>query len=81
MKTAVSIPDVLYAEAEETAKTLDIPRSQLFSRALEEYIQNHRESVITERLNSVYDKLLQKDKDISDAGIIAVRELTKNDTW
>ena len=42
MKTAVSIPDVLFDTAERTAQQLGIPRSQLFARALEEFIKNHQ---------------------------------------
>ena len=54
MKTAISLPDRLYADAEETAKSLGIPRSQLFAKALEEFINLHKKETITERLNEVY---------------------------
>ena len=37
MKTAVSLPDRLYEEAEKTAQAIGIPRSQLFAKALEEF--------------------------------------------
>jgi len=38
MKTAISIPDELFTLAEITAKKLGIPRSQLFTRPLVEFI-------------------------------------------
>ena len=41
MKTAISIPDPLFKEAERLTKRLRIPRSQLYARALEDYIQRH----------------------------------------
>jgi len=82
MKTAVSLPDRLYEDAEKTAKSLGIPRSQLFAKALEEFISHHRQTDITERLNEVYGKSdLYEDSGISIAGLEAIRELTKNDTW
>ena len=54
MKTAVSIPDQLYNAAEEAARRLAISRSELFARALEEYLSSRREDDITQRLNEVY---------------------------
>ena len=82
MKTAVSLPDQLYREAEKTAQTLGIPRSQLFARALEDFIALHKRENITEKLNKVYSKLGQSDlPDTTSASVEAIRELTKNDTW
>jgi metal-responsive CopG/Arc/MetJ family transcriptional regulator len=56
MKTAISLPEKLFKLAEKTASKLGIPRSQLFARALEEYIQHHRNEYITEKLNEIYSK-------------------------
>lgn len=38
MKTAVSIPDDVFAKADRLAKQLQTSRSDLYSRALAEYI-------------------------------------------
>ena len=82
MKTAISLPDQLFEEAEETAQYMGLPRSQLFAKALEEFIQNHNSARITEKLNSVYEKLQDKEGDeVTRLGVITIRELTKNDTW
>ena len=82
MKTAVSLPDRLYYEAEKTAKSLGIPRSQLFAKALQEFIEHHKRENITEKLNEVYSKVDQSEFDnISKAGLESIRNLTKNDTW
>ena len=82
MKTAVSLPDQLYQEAEKTAHELGIPRSQLFARALEAFISMHKRENITERLNRVYSKIDQSEfTQMTNASIEAIRELTKNDTW
>ena len=54
MKTAISIPDNLFKHAERTARNLKISRSHLFSVAIEEYLENHTQGQVAERLNSVY---------------------------
>jgi len=54
VKTAVSISEQIFLQAEETAKRLGINRSQLFSTALAEYLERHKQDKITERLNEVY---------------------------
>ena len=51
MKTAISLPDDLFARAERTANQLGIPRSQLFARAVYEYLTRHDPESITTRIN------------------------------
>jgi len=80
MKTAVSIPDVLFDKAERTAKKLGIPRSKLFAKALEEFISNHQKENITEKLNKVYS-LLKDDSKSAEIGLEALRKATQDDTW
>ena len=82
MKTAISLPDALYADAEKTAKDLGIPRSQLFARALEEFIRHHRRERITERLDMVYGVNAESGTELlAPANLEALRELTRHDTW
>jgi metal-responsive CopG/Arc/MetJ family transcriptional regulator len=54
MKTAISIPDPLFNAAEEAARRLDISRSELYARALQEFLAERRDEDITQRLNEVY---------------------------
>ncbi len=54
MKTAVSIPDPLFEEAERLSKRLRIPRSQLYAKALEAYVQRQRSKRIREALDELY---------------------------
>lgn len=54
MKTAISIPDPTFREAEALAKRLGVSRSQLYSRAVEKFIEAQRKSRVTDRLNDVY---------------------------
>lgn len=54
MKTAVSIPDPVFAAAEKLATRLGISRSQLYTRALAELLEKRREDRITEELDRLY---------------------------
>ena len=82
MKTAVSLPNILYEKAEETASYMGIPRSKLFALALEEFIERHNGKMITEKINAVYEKIDQSEFDkYLNAGLEPTRNLTKNDTW
>jgi metal-responsive CopG/Arc/MetJ family transcriptional regulator len=56
MKTAVSIPDPIFEEADELADALGVSRSQLYARALKRYVARHRHATVTEALNRVYAK-------------------------
>jgi metal-responsive CopG/Arc/MetJ family transcriptional regulator len=53
MKVAVSIPDDLFAEAESLAKDLKASRSEIYSRALGEYLGRHAPNRVTDQMNKV----------------------------
>jgi hypothetical protein len=82
MKTAISLPDVIYFEAEETARNLGISRSALYLNALTEYLKINNRKNITRKLNEVYnDDYYKEFEPISNAALESLRDLTKNDTW
>lgn len=54
MKTAISLPDQLFQHGDALARRLGLSRSELYARALEEYVAKHRVDQITKRLNAVY---------------------------
>jgi antitoxin MazE6 len=53
MKTAVSIPDDVFEEAERLATELQTSRSRLYSRALQEFVARHAPDRLTEAMNRV----------------------------
>lgn len=82
MKTAVSIPDDLFEQAEKTAHKLGLARSQFYARALEEFIRMHDKQKITARLNKIYpEESALNDFTAADAGLEQLRKNLKNDTW
>ena len=54
MKTAISLPDPLFKAADALSLRLGISRSELFQRAMEEYLREHDDELVTETLNRVY---------------------------
>ena len=56
MKTAISIPDQVFKTADRMAKKLGISRSELYSRAVAEWIDRQKKSSITAKLNEVYSR-------------------------
>jgi predicted transcriptional regulator len=53
MKTAISIPDDVFSEAEKLARELKQSRSQLYSRAVREYVARHSADSVTSALDAV----------------------------
>ncbi len=60
MKTAVSLPDELFRQAEATAKKLRLSRSKLYATALSEFLDRQHSDSVTERLNKFYSKYESK---------------------
>ncbi|HEV7503498.1 MAG TPA: ribbon-helix-helix protein, CopG family [Thermoanaerobaculia bacterium] len=54
MKTAVSLPNPLFEAADQLAKRLGVSRSELYARAIAEYLKSRRSEGVTEALNRVY---------------------------
>ncbi len=54
MKTAISIPDNLFREVDQYAKSHGYSRSQLFAKAVAQYLEVHPSDRITKQLNAVY---------------------------
>lgn len=56
MKTAISIPDPLFAEAEALRRKLKVSRSAFYASAVRAHVTRRKRSEITESLNRVYAK-------------------------
>ena len=56
MKTAISLPDDLFRQAEAAAQRLRVSRSELYAKAIAEFLRGRQENAITERLNRVYSQ-------------------------
>ena len=54
MKTAISIPDAIFEEAERLAKIRGWSRSELYSNAVSAYVNSERFLGVREKLDAVY---------------------------
>lgn len=53
MKTAISIPDDVFTDADKLARELKQSRSQLYSRAVREYVARHSADSVTATLDAI----------------------------
>ena len=54
MKTAISIPDPIFQAAEGLAHRLGMSRSQLYAKAVAEYMNAHKNQNVTKILDEIY---------------------------
>jgi metal-responsive CopG/Arc/MetJ family transcriptional regulator len=78
MKTAVSMPDDLFRKAEAAARRLRLSRSELYAKAIEEFLKAQQGSAITERLNDVYSRMSAKVEPALERGQLQSLE---KDSW
>lgn len=57
MKTAVSVPDDLFAEVDRLARRSRRSRSEVYSAALREYVARHAPDEVTAGLDAVMERL------------------------
>jgi len=55
VKTAISIQESLFKQADALARRMDISRSQLFAMAVEEFIRQHQSQQLLEQINRAYE--------------------------
>lgn len=56
MKTAISVPDEVFARVDQFARRRRLSRSAVFTAAADEYVQKHRGEDVTRLLDEVYAK-------------------------
>lgn len=56
MKTAISIPDEIFDEAERLARARGLSRSELYATAVSAYISSERYLGVREKLDAVYGR-------------------------
>lgn len=78
MKVAISLPDPVFSAAEKLAHRLRVSRSQLYARALEEFLDKRQDARVTECLNAVYAVTQEPIDPALDA---AQRAAISHETW
>ena len=57
MKTAISLPERIFREAERFARRVRKTRSRLYAEAIAEYLARHAPNDVTEAMNQVCDRI------------------------
>lgn len=78
MKTAVSVPDELFQQAEAAARRLKVSRSEFYAAAIAQFLENKRDSAVTARLNEIYDRQPSK---VSEALYRAQLKTLEKGSW
>lgn len=72
MKTAISIPDRLFEEADRLAALRGMSRSELYTRAIAEFVESQKGLGVRERLDAVY--AAKPDESMLDPELAALQE-------
>ena len=81
MKTAISLPDKLFEEAETAAKGLGVSRSKLIQTALEEFLQRRRDEEVTASINRYIEKYGAELSEEDEAWLAHSREMLRRVEW
>lgn len=79
MKTAISIPDSIFDEAERLARQANQSRSELYSRALQEYLNRHAPERVTAEMDAALDAIGEPSGDAETTA--AVRRVLRGVEW
>jgi metal-responsive CopG/Arc/MetJ family transcriptional regulator len=78
MKTAISLPDDLYAEAEAYADCHGLSRSGLYAAALRDYLDRHNDDAITSAIDTLlqaHPELAEQEPDLASAAHQALQRI------
>jgi predicted transcriptional regulator len=78
MKTAISLPDAIFRDAERLAKRLKMSRSKLYMEAVAEYVARHEPEAVTEAMNQLAAKL---DTRPDEFATVAARRVLGRSEW
>ena len=78
MKTAISIPDDVFLSADRLAKRLKMSRSELYARAVQQYVAECRHVGVKEKLDQIY---ASENASVDSAALIAQAASIPDEEW
>ena len=78
MKVAVSIPDDVFADAEQIVRQMQTSRSDVYARALAAFVSLHDTDTVTNALNAVVDSVDETGDALTKTGAL---QLLKHSEW
>jgi predicted transcriptional regulator len=77
MKTAISLPDDVFEQAERLARRLEKSRSELYREAIAEFVARHDPEAITEAMDRVAERVDTRPDPLSSEAARRVLERTE----
>jgi metal-responsive CopG/Arc/MetJ family transcriptional regulator len=77
MKTAISLPDEVFRDAERLARRLKKSRSRLYAEAVAEYVARHEPEAVTEALDLLVGEVDSRPEPLTRAAARRVLERTE----
>ena len=82
VKTAISLDEPLFRKVQACARDLKIPRSRLFSLALEEFLERRANRRLLRRLEEVYSRpFAREDTRLLQVSLGLAAKRLKDDRW
>jgi metal-responsive CopG/Arc/MetJ family transcriptional regulator len=78
MKTAISLPEKIFREAERFARRVRKTRSKLYTEAIADYLARHAPNEITDSMNQVCDRMGDQDAGFQSQ---AARQVLSREAW
>lgn len=78
IKTAISLPDDLFASADDFAERASFSHTELYVRTLREYLEHHDQDRITDPLDAVFAEV---DARLAPEFARAARRVLERDEW
>lgn len=80
MKTAISVPEPLFRQADRLARKLKISRSELYARAMSAYLRRSAGRAVREKLDEVYSKVPASEQlDAAKFSLEAIRKVLERE--
>jgi metal-responsive CopG/Arc/MetJ family transcriptional regulator len=82
IKTAISVPKNLFQETDQIAHEMNLPRSQVITLALEEFIRRYQNKKLLEQINKAYTAPMTSDEKESLEIILSQqKKLVRDEKW
>lgn len=80
-KTAISLEETLFQQVDDVAQKMKVPRSRVFTLALEDFLRRQRNQQLLDRINEAYEDLPDPDDQVRLQTMRREQKRLLKDTW
>ena len=81
VKTAISLEETLFQQVDDVAQKMKVPRSRVFTLALEDFLRRQRNQQLLDRINEAYEDLPDPDDQVRLQTMRREQKRLLKDTW